>query len=412
MSFTFFARPVIAMLAFWGQVAFAYPPTGMMTVNQMFERIEESSPRLAKAKAELAASKSEYTSSRAIPNPEFVLSEERLEYPAGDEVERTIGVSQEISFLWAAPKHFHSQSARYEAAVTRYRQEKASIQCDALILLDQKDNLDRQISLASEISDKLAQVTSQLDARVKQGDISEYDGERFRQALLHFAGLRAELRETKSEVTLELMELTGLDAELLSNVSLGLNPLSLPFVNVTEALEYSTDHSFALIAARFESIAANRNVSARKWAMVPDVSLGFGRKEDGADVTGPVIEAQIEIPLLSQGRSELSLAKADQNSADLVFASGKNVVRQSIEEMWSQLEFVEADLRMFVGLSGNESADKAIQLYNFGEISSLEAVDMLQSIVETEKTLADLNTKQQTLIKGIAIACGYDLFEK
>jgi len=399
----------IIMLA---RVAGAAPATGQITFAQLLSQIERTSPRLADAKAALATAKSEYTGSRALQNPELFYSEENLRLSSGDETERTTGITQDMSFLWKAPQSIRSFSARYEAASMRFQEEKLSVQCDVLIQLKKLSKLNSLIGMTDSISLTLTSLFSSINARQMVGDIRSLDVVRFKQALLHFAGQRASLREDYYTVIQELMELTGLNAETVDKVFVGQTNLALPFGNVTEALEFSAEHSFALKFARFESVAANREVSARKWSMVPNVSLGLGRKVINGGIDGPVVEAQIELPLFSQGRSELSAAAAQRNRAIVFYATRKNTVRESIVQMWRELDQIEADLELSTSSSGMENANQAIKMYSLGELSALETVDMLQSILESESTLADLGLRQQALIRGIIVASGYPIFDE
>lgn len=394
------------------KVAGAAPPTGQITFAQLLLQIERTSPRLARAKADLAFAESEYTRSRALENPEVFYSEERLAFPSGDETERTVGVTQDISFLWKSPQSVRSFSARYDAALAHFQEEELSLQCDMLIQFVKLEELNRLLDMTDSISSTLSEFATQTRARVDLGDLSAFDAVRFKQARLHFAGEHASLRADYSAVIQELMELTGLNAEALDKVFVGQTKLTSPFSSVTEALEFSAEHSFALKSAQFESIAANREVSARKWSMVPNVSLGLGRKEVNGGIDGLVVEAQIELPLLSQGRSALSAAAARQNSAVVTYATRKNTVRESIVQMWRELEQIEVDLELLAGTTALENANQAIRLYKLGESSALETVDMLQSILESETTLAEFELRQQTLIRGIVVASGYPIFDE
>lgn len=356
-----------------------------LSLQQIVASLDSTSPVLAEAQTNLSRARSAYTGSRAFPNPSVFGSQESLNDDAGT-TERIIGVRQSLGFLWSqASKHGSAKSA-YEAAQAEYVEAKRELIVRVLAQAYEFDRLQRQSELMDSVLMQSEHLSKATAARRDLGDIAPYDEQRFVLEKIQLQNHKQELQQEVANALSELIRLTGLSSASFQMLELTEPPSTL-FKSEDEAVSYALLHRAELTRSEQALDAAHKAVAQTRWNQLPDLSLGIGDKTVDPGPSGLYIEAEVEIPLWSQRRSETNVARSELAQAEIQHRSQRQLVEQQVRSAFRQLQLAEQinfSLNGSLEDSANVNMQRGVRLYLEGEMSALELVDALRTGIDAQ----------------------------
>ncbi|MCB9367170.1 MAG: TolC family protein [Calditrichaeota bacterium] len=392
-------------------VCSAQPET--LSLSQVVSALDSSSPVLAQARAELTVAHAALTSSRALPNPALFGAQETLN-DGDNSSERVVGVRQNLGFLWTQAPRTASARAAYESARAAFLEDRNAIIEQVIELAYDYDRYKSQSTLMDSVLFLSEQLSHATSVRRRVGDISPYDEQRFQLELVQLQNRRGELEREASSAMLELMHVTGLSSTLLSNLSLT-SPPPAQFDTEEAAVQYALMHRPELSRTERQIVANKYSVAGTRWNQLPDLSIGVGRKSLDPGPDGFVVEAELEIPLWNQRRSDKSIARAGLIQAEVQHNNTVRSVEEEVRGAYRRLRLAER----FQPASQVNYADSAstnmlrgVQLYAEGEISAFELVDALRTSVEAQDAVLMLRNALATARAELRRAVGLNPIEE
>lgn len=412
MRFLFSNTPLLIRAVFFmvlasGRAAWADAPAW----NEFVAGLDSTSPKLTEARLKLAAARSAYTRSRAFPNPVVFTEQQTLRGDAGDENETTLGIEQPLGSLWSRNSAISAQRHSFEAAQAAYDESRRMLIVQVVSAAARYRALAQQSALLDSVVTRAEAARRAMEARRHEGDISDYDVQRFQAEWVQLQNRRVLLSAEQNRIAGEFVELTGRSMEAL--IALSPPELSAPALDDPDsAVRYALEHRPQLREKSGTMKAERAALAASKWNQLPDFSLGIAHKTADPDLSGLVWQAQIEIPIWGQRRSERRLAQATQAASEIEYfaarARTEQEVRAAVSE-WTLLKSMTASHPSFDAADADLNLKRALELYASGEFGSLELIDALRTSLDAVQTQLDLQTAELTAnlelrrVTGLAI---------
>ena len=108
---------------------------------------------------------------------------------------------------------------------------------------------------------------------------------------------------------------------------------------------------------------------------------------------GSVIDAELEIPIFGQRRSQRRLAAAALGRAGVHLLSERQLVEQEIlaaYKQWNHLQTIDVPMSVSMVEGAQLNMERGVLLYLEGELSIFELVDALHSGIEAQETAFEL----------------------
>lgn len=356
-----------------------------ITFAQLAAALDSTSPVLAEARTSLAHKHAAWTSSRTFPNPQLFGEQETL-HDAENSTERTLGARQNLGFLWSYSSRKAAALAEYESAEASYSELRNTLAARVLELTVELARLQQQGTLMDSVLLRVSQLAEATTERRRVGDLAPYDEQRFLLEQLQLQSRKQELTREAATVLRELVETTGLPAAELENLDLSSAP-GIVFATEDEAVRFALAERPELLRTNKTVAAGRHTLTAARRSQLPDLSLGAGHKLLDPGPQGFVIEAELEIPLFQQRRSERRVAQAELREAELLRQSAQVRVEAEVRAAYRQLRLAEQlqppdDVNL--ADSANVNLLRGVRLYLEGEISAFELVDAMRTSIEAQ----------------------------
>jgi len=381
------------------------------TIAELLAAADSTSPRLLEAKVDVARTRAFFGEQRAVPNPTLFGSSEELGNDQASVTERTIGVRQDLGFLWSMGAQRSSASAAVAAVEARYNQERIDIQIDLMSKVQRLQQLIASLQLSDTLERRYAEILLANDAREREGDISGFDAQRVRLESIAVTNRRVTLQTELRELMTHLNRETGLDESTLRAVDI--DAIRAPtFTNVDEALTYAESHAPELRFLEANDKAASKSVKAAKLKRLPNFAVGVGQKSNDSDESGLLLEAELELPLFNRRGSALQQARAEQYSATRLHANAKSQLTEvvgSAFERWQEVRQVSNKSLRLDELVNHVNA--AHSLYLSGEAGYLELLDAFQSSEEILSASFELAAARIDADLRLREVTGYPILE-
>jgi cobalt-zinc-cadmium efflux system outer membrane protein len=380
---------------------------------QIIAGLDSTSPILAEAKLARATAQSAYTSHRAMPNPSLFLEGQKLTDHGTHEREQTIGIQQPLGFLWSFSSKLSSKRSLYEAEQAGYAEIRRDVSLELIATVARYSDLRQQMTFIDTLLIAADQAKSSMNARRREGDVSAYDAQRLHAELAQLHDRKRMLLTEVNQVALRFVELSGWPAEELKELTVPVIP-PVPVRDSAQLIEQALANRLALKASRGRLAAAKQAVTAAKLSQLPDFSVGLGRKTSDPDWSGLVWQAEIELPLWGQRRSERNLARREVEHAQTRFEADQRKIRQEVQNAWSEWTLVQSLQGEAEDFNPEEAARnlrRGIQLYLSGEFGSLELVDALRTSLESLEVHLNLQTAALVANLELRRAAGLAILE-
>jgi outer membrane protein TolC len=368
----------------------ASPPT----LNETILRMDSTSPALASARLKLAAARAAYTSCRALPNPVAFAEGQTLKSSGVRETEQTVGVQQPLGFLWSRASTLAARKLAYEAELASYEEARRDLIARTILTVARYRDLEQQSMLLDTVLYTTRQAQAAMNARQREGDVSEYDTKRLHAELIQLQLRRIQLTAEQNRAAAEFVGETGLTAQVLEELTLPTLP-EIPIEEEMELKQYAAEHRPGLRAKSQWAAAGRSAYSAAKLKQLPEFSVGAGRKTADPDFSGWLWQVEIELPLWGLRRSERTLARVEMDQAEIEYQAALKQVEQEVRAAyarWLHLRSGGSATESFSQQDALLSIRRGIALQAGGEFSSAELVDALRSSLDALAAHLDLQT--------------------
>jgi cobalt-zinc-cadmium efflux system outer membrane protein len=381
------------------------------TLAEFFAAADRSSPRLVEAQLEVARTRALHGELRAVPNPTLFGSNEELGNDDASVQERTIGVRQELGFLWTMRAQNSSAMAAITAADARRQALRSEAQAELLLQLLRVQQLNQSLQLSDSLEQHYDGILTANEAREREGDISGYDARRVRLESIAVSNRRAQLHAEWNGLLAQLIRDTGFDeAELLSVDVQSL--FALTFSSEEEAVTYARSHAPELSYLQANEEAAHRVLAAQKLRRLPNLAVGVGQKSTDRDESGLLIEAELELPLFNRRNPAVQLARVEQNIARQLNANAQSQLTDVVGNAYSRWQSLERRKESAPTLEVLVAHVQAAQsLYLNGETGYLELLDAFKSSEEVLTAAQELELSHLQADLRLRQLTGYPILE-
>lgn len=411
MRFPIGFAPLLTRAAFFILFILIAADSRAESLGRVLAALDSTSAVLADARLELAAARAGYTTGRALPNP--ALFAEQESWNDDSPVETTVGVRQNLGFLWSQRPRQASLRHTYAAARSRYTEQRRALHVDVINAANAYAGHRELAAVLDSVLARMEPLNNAIAARSREGDISRFEEQRFRIEALELEHRRQLLLEAQEAAFGELVLLTGLPDARLHDLTLDVIP-SVPAGTLDDAERMALEQRPQIAAARSELQAAQAGKTAARLSQLPELTVGVGQKKLDAGPSGMVIEGELEIPLFNQRRSQAQLAVAALRRATVQLAAAKARVRREVRSAYTRWESLQG-FRYSAALATADSADvnttRAAALYLDGEISAVELVDALRTGIDARAAAIDLRNARIAAAADLRRAVGLEIME-
>jgi cobalt-zinc-cadmium efflux system outer membrane protein len=397
--------PLRLRAAFFCFSLFSFSVSGFAAnLSDVIAGLETTSPSLAEMRMQIAEAKSRYQTGRAWPNPQLQGGQE---YIGADKapVETSIGIGQDLGFLWSQTARVNASRAEYEASLSQFKESRQRLVSDIIVAANiYTGNRILQTAMDSLIADAL-KLEKTLSARREAGDISHYDEARLQIELRRFRQQKYDLAISNQETLQELSAMIGISGSELEDLVMDLQVV-VPeeMLDVDRALEYGLQHRGIILAAELRRESARNESKAAKASQIPGFNIAAGKLSIDGNDAGLFWEAGLEIPLFAQRRAEVQRTQTKLRTSEIMGESVKRKVEQEIRgAILKKIQLADLTEVPTEDLLSNAAANikRGTLLYLEGELSIFELVDVLRSGYEAQVSAVAL--------KNAAIAANVEL---
>ena len=345
-----------------------------LTIEEAVLLSYENNIELKKQYTKLSIADIAAEESARIPNPIFSYSREDLRFGNIEYNEWTASGTLPLNFLWNRWSLINSKEKEKEVENLLYSRLKKKIETKVR-------NEYKAIILYSELTSKFNSFLIQLERlakvtkdRLSEGDISEYEYRRILLEINKIKTVTGEIEIKKEEYYNNFRLLTGLS----NNERLQLTPFeySLELEDdlsnlILTALEIRKD----LLAYKIMIESENSNLSYHKTAMIPEMSLTAGYKEQNDNFNGTVFQLNIAIPLFDRNQTniEKSAIQIDLIQKELQFL--KESIKREVSEAYMGFNIKKKNYESTMKANLTEIFSTALFSYEVGEITLVDFID-------------------------------------
>lgn len=368
MLFTHNRRPLLAAasgLIALGLSAGAAAAEPAPAFADLLRQAQETAPRLAEARAEIARAEGLARQARVIPNPTLGLEVENFSgsgpYRGMNQAETTASIAQTLELGGKRSARASAAQAEVQAAQQRAQRAQADFRFDLAVAYAEAEASDRRLVLAQDALGSAVEDARIARAFVEQG--REPDLRRI-QAEAAVQAARATVDEAKAARATAFANLTALAGAPAPITSI---PVSL----LDETPSHSATNTPAasrapgLLVAQAEREAAQRRLTLERRRAVPDVnvSVGFRRFEDG-DTSALVAGVSVPLPLFDRNRGNISAVQAEVTAAEARLNAARLDAEATVRAGTARA--AAAETRLTAAREGERAAQEAYRLTRIG----------------------------------------------
>jgi outer membrane protein TolC len=381
------------------------------TLTEIITAADSASPMLAEARYVLAQARSEYTASRALPNPSLFAEGQALKDDGSTIREQTIGISQPLGFIWSQPFRASSKRLAYESALAAYEERRRETVSELVLSISRFKALEQQLALMDTVLQTALHVRDATLARLQQGDISDYQAQRIQAEMIELQQRRLTIVQTANDEARRFVENSGQPVDVIRDIrSIDLPPPE--FTSENAAVNFALSHHNKLRERATALLSAQNALTSSKLNQLPGFSIGFGRKTADPHLSGLLWQAELEIPLFGQRRSDRNLAAANVEREEVMSAMVQRLLEQEARaamELWLAAKTADVQASAFDRMTASLALDRAARLYLGGGVSALEFVDAVRTSLDSFQAYLDLKSTLLAANLGLRRATGLDI---
>lgn len=375
----------------------------------LLRQSQETAPRLAEARAEIARAEGLARQARAIPNPTIGVEVENFSgsgpFRGTDLAETTASIEQTIELGGKRAARTAAGRSEVEAARRRAARVQAEFAFDLAAAYAEAEGAERRLQLATEglsLAQEDARIATVLVEAGREADLRRV------QAQVAVQAARAAVDEAEAARATAFANLTALAGAPAPITSI---PVSL-LDQAGRALPMAEPNPLAspgYLAAEAEREAAARRVRVERAQATPDVTVSVGvRRMHEEDATAMVAGASVPFPIFDRNRGNISAARAELNAAE----ARLNAARLEAESAGRSgvARLTAAESRLLAAREGERTAEEAYRLtrigYEGGKLELVELLNARRALAEAQSQTIEAATERLSAQAALARLAG------
>lgn len=373
--------------------------------TELLRQAQETAPRLAEARAEIARAQGLARQARAIPNPTIGVEVENFSgsgpFKGIDMAETTASVGQTIELGGKRSARIGAGLAEVEAARRRATRIQAEFAFDLAEAYAGAEAADRRLALATEALSLAEEDARVAGALVDAGREAELRRVQARAAVQAARAALDEARTTRATAFSRLTALSGAPAPITSA------PVSLLAAADRPPPAQAPDPlmSPAYQAALADRESAARRIRVERTRAVPDVTASVGvRRFEGDDASALVAGISVPLPIFDRNRGNINAAQAELRAAEARLNAAR--LDAEAESRTALSRVTSAQARLGAARESESAAEEAYRLsrigYEGGKIDLIELLNARRSLVEARAGTVQANLERVSAEAALA----------
>jgi cobalt-zinc-cadmium efflux system outer membrane protein len=364
------------------------------TLTLTFERarviLENQSPSLFSAKAELSARHADITQAKLLPNPQisynasfinpFVFPIDYSSTQAILRIDQTFQIGKKRSYKINEANH------SYEEATSRYRYFANELLFTLREAFINAAYSDLRLQIAKDNSQLFSKVIEISDERLKHGDISEAEYRELSLERIEYLNSELDAENQYRNSIAELESLLGMSSERPIKIDYQLESdssdydMGATFPSEDSLVSFALQNRLDLISMQEELEAQSYRRKYARASIVPDIDVGVELDKQGPEFRNTFGGGlAFEIPIFNRNQDEIERADADYYSTYWSYIDLenriKNEVRTAYRNYFQSIKLFRKYLPDFLGNAKlvRDMATKNYLLGNIGLVEFLQA---------------------------------------
>lgn len=361
---------------------FSANPAGIVTRTMAIDLAMRANPELAVATREVDANEGVIRQAGIIRNPELATS---VEDTRRDTRTTTVQINQPLELGGKRSARITAAERGRDVAMAELKAKQAEIRASVIAALYEVMSAQERLRLAQASAELAKQATTAASKRVTAGKISPVDETRARVAE---SGVRIELAQAESELATARNRLAaswGAKQARFDRVDGGVN--DLPVVPEWSALAARVAASPGLLRARAEVDRRQALARVERTRQIPDITVSFGAKRDGAlGRNQAIVGLSIPLPLFDRNQGNLQEATSRAYKAQDELAATEVRLQSELSQSFERLRTARQQAELFQTeiLPGAQSAyDAAAKGFEFGKFGFLDVLDAQRTLFQS-----------------------------
>jgi cobalt-zinc-cadmium efflux system outer membrane protein len=354
----------------------------ILTPEQAVGRALGGHPTIAMAQQQLDAVLGAQRAAGQLPNPRVTYGFEALDRGGAEAGEWGIDAQLPVDFMWRRGPRMREALARLSAAEASVLQTRQDLRLEVLsTYVDAFTSAGHARSLATAGA-VLAEVARIGQARLQEGDLSDYDVRRIELEWQRVSRAVDRARMNGSMARRRLSVQMGVDPDSLQGLELHADyPYPLfevtPATLVDKALKGRAD--MRLASAGID--AGGAHVDRLKRDGWPELQVGLGYKEEDGGASGLTGTVSLDLPLFDRKQGELQEARALQRQAALQATWTRTNVTLEVRSLLERLRALSGQVEALPAEGElSRMLDTARQAYDEGDSDLMTLIDAVQSM--------------------------------
>ncbi|MCG8607797.1 TolC family protein, partial [bacterium] len=368
-------KRIVSVLILCSVAGLGQPQEISLTLQQAVERALEKHPLIEIQRQGIERARGLRATAGLLPNPTLTFYREDLSLDRFDSGEWILSGSLPLNFLWTRWSKMSAASARIEAEQLHLASMKLQMTFEvqkAYIETHFGERIAQGWKKATTITE---QAHRAAQARFTDGDLSGYDQQRIAIELQ-----RHQQSATDAQISLQsnrrkLAFLLDPSASQLVVQTAGNFPSPLLDLSEERMIEMAKASRPDLQAAQAILQGRQSNLTAAKWAALPDVHALLGYKKQVDDFKGAVFQVNVNVPIFDRGQGERRLARATVEQQIVRNTLLEKQVELEVREAYAKFQFYRKQVQSFRAATNHSSQqllETAMLSYDEGEMSLLE----------------------------------------
>lgn len=370
--------------ALFSRAAFAQA-TGPITLPEAHRLADERNAELQLARLEIEAARGALLQAGVRPNPELgLLAEDQRSATRTT----TIQLNQPIELGGKRTARIEVAQRSVEQAEAALAAKRAEIRARVSLGFFEAQAAQEQVALLDGLL-KLADASRQAAARrVEAGKVPPLEQSK---AQLALSGARVELAQARGEFQVALQRLAAFWGESQTVVpATGSSPMALPGLPSADRLETLLPSAPVVRQAELELSRRQALVELEQARRVPDVTLSLGAKRaNDMDRTQAVLGISVPLPLFDRNQGGILESMKRRNQAEEALRAAQLTTRLEVRQAQQRLGLALEQARLLQDEAlpvARQAYTSALQGYEAGKFSFLEALDAQRSLFQTQQT--------------------------
>lgn len=377
------------------------------TLPQALEHAAANSPFMALQKLEAQQASAHLSEARRLPNPVVSYANEHLQQNSIDLSERTVSGSLPINFLWERWSGIAAEKNRLAAEkilIDEQSRLTALAVIKSFVAFHYSTTLLEQLKTVQQELGRIVQMSA---ARLKSGDVSEYEHQRISLAAL---GLDAEIQESAllSQTTMhELLLMAGLRTDTLVTEMPACQDHPVP---AREELEQAALSNRAELTALEHLIAASEmTIRHEKSRRIPAMTLGLGYKHIQPETEGAILQMDLSLPLFNRNQFAIQSGVIARDKLLTNRALLQSKIKQETAEAIGRMAIYRKQFQTAAQLFRENLLETVITSYDRGEMSLTDFINAIQAYVEALRLRTESEMKYRHSLHELELITGKKL---